>query len=392
MKRILTTLVLVSLIACFGIQTLGQEMAEGIAFEAEGTLFAQVVQKAKSSGKLIFVDCYTSWCGPCKMMAKLVFPQKAVGDFMNPKFVSLKMNMETGEGPEWAEKWQISAYPTFIVFTATGQEIGRFLGGCSAEEFIEKITKASDDKTSAEMDKRFADGERDEAFLYSYLKTLGSAYKHDQCNAVAEILLQGKEETFAGDSLLSSVFMRYLRNPFAPAFVYTAKHPQKLIAALGETPVKMKLQNVWSNYARGLITQENGTVTLDRERMNQWLALMKECGVEKPTREDLRLTTLMNYSEKKEDWQAYVGYIQEYGKQLDIPDLTLCKWCSSVVENCREEAPRKEVLTLLQQRVADLESGRRTSQTQMGNMKLSGNMKKAMEMLIDVLNGKEIQK
>lgn len=392
MKRILVNIVFVSLIVCFCGQVWGQEVTEGVAFEEEGTSFAQVLQKAKSSGKLVFVDCYTSWCGPCKMMAKSVFPQKTVGDFMNPKFVSLKMNMETGEGPEWAEKWQISAYPTFIVFTATGQEIGRFLGGCSAEEFIEKITKASEDKTSAEMDKRFADGERDEAFLYSYLNTLGSTYKHSQCNAVAEILLQGKEKTFAGDSRLSNVFMRYLSNPFASAFVYTAKHPQKLIAALGETPVKMKLQNVWSNYARGLIVQENGTVTLDHERMNRWLDLMQECGVEKTVREDLRLTTLMNYSEKKGDWQAYVGYIQEYGKQFDIPDLTLCKWCSPVVKNCREEMPRKEVLALLQQRVADLEAGRRTSQTQMGNMKLSGNMKKAMEMLIDVLNGKEIQR
>ena len=54
--------------------------------------------------------------------------------------------------------------------------------------------------------------------------------------------------------------------------------------------------------------------------------------------------------------------------------------------------PRKEVLALLQQRVADLESGARAPQTQMGNMKLSGNMKKAMEMLIDALNGKEIRK
>lgn len=54
MKRILTTLVLVSLIACFGIQTLGQEMAEGIAFEAEGTLFAQVVQKAEKFRKAGF--------------------------------------------------------------------------------------------------------------------------------------------------------------------------------------------------------------------------------------------------------------------------------------------------------------------------------------------------
>ncbi|MDE5613012.1 MAG: hypothetical protein K2I90_13490 [Odoribacter sp.] len=247
------------------------------------------------------------------------------------------------------------------------------------------MKKASEDNASAEMDKRFADGERDEAFLYSYLNTLGSAYKHVQCNAVAEALLEGKAETFATDKRLADVFMRYLNNPFHPAFVYTAKNPSALVATIGEMPVKMKMQNVWSNYPRKLISQENGVATLDREGMDKWLALMDECGVEKEVMENLRLTALMNYSEKKEDWGAYMNYVQEYGKKFDIPDLMLCKWCTPVVKKCNDKAPRKKALALLKQRVDDLDSGRRTPQTQQGNMQLSGNMKKAMVMLIDAL-------
>ncbi|MDE5610714.1 MAG: thioredoxin domain-containing protein, partial [Odoribacter sp.] len=81
---------------CFGWQAWGQEVNKGIAFEAEGTLFAQAVQKAKSTGKLIFLDCYTSWCGPCKMMTNKVFPQEMVGNFMNPGYVSIKIDMEKG--------------------------------------------------------------------------------------------------------------------------------------------------------------------------------------------------------------------------------------------------------------------------------------------------------
>ncbi len=391
MKKKLTTLLFTFFFACLACQAIGQAANRGIAFEAEGTLFKQAVQKAKSTGKLIFVDCYTSWCGPCKTMLTTVFPQEMVGNFMNPRYLCLKIDMEKGEGPELAKKWQIAAYPTFIIFNSTGQEIGRFLGGCKAEEFIEKVKKASEDNASAEMDKRFADGERDEAFLYSYLNTLGSAYKHSQCNAVAEALLEGKAETFAGDKQRANVFMRYLSNPFHPAFIYTAKHPQALIAAVGETPVKMKIQQVWSNYARELISQENGHVVLDRERMDNWLALMDQCGVDKGVKENLRLTTLMTYSEKKEDWKAYMDYVQEYATQFDIPDLILCKWCTPIVQNCREETPRKTALALLKQRVADLESGRRAPQTQQGNMKLSGNMHKAMQMLIGALKGEEIQ-
>ncbi len=383
-------LLFASLFAAAGGQVMGQESDKGIRFEKEGTLFRQAVQKAMSTGKQIFLDCYTSWCGPCKMMANTVFPQEIVGNYMNPNFVCLKMDMEKGEGPELAKKLQISAFPTFVFFNSRGQEIGRFLGGCKAEEFIEKVKKASADSTSLEMDKRFADGDRDEAFLYSYLQTLGSTFKHDQCNEVAEILLEGKAETFAADKQLANVFMRYLTNPFCPAFVYTAKHPEALTATLGERPVQMKLQNVWTRYSHSLIDEANGTVSLDQEKMDKWLALMQECGVEESLREDLRLTTLMKYYEKKPDWNAYMQCVTDYGKRMDISDLMLCKWCTPVAKSCTEEAPRNVAKALLQQRMDDLNSGKRAPQTKQGNMTLSGNMSKAMGMLIDSLNGKEL--
>ena len=38
----------------------------------------KVLKKAKKEKKLIFVDCYTSWCGPCKMLAKDVFTRDEV--------------------------------------------------------------------------------------------------------------------------------------------------------------------------------------------------------------------------------------------------------------------------------------------------------------------------
>ncbi len=40
--------------------------AQGVAFEPDGTLLPQAAAKAKKENKLVFVDCYTQWCGPCK--------------------------------------------------------------------------------------------------------------------------------------------------------------------------------------------------------------------------------------------------------------------------------------------------------------------------------------
>ncbi len=387
-KSIMTMFLLLS---CFALQVMAQEESKGIAFEKDGTLFRQAVQKALSQQKLIFLDCYTSWCGPCKMMAKNVFPLEEVGNFMNPKYVSIKIDMEKGEGPELQKKLQVSAYPTFIIFNSGGQEIGRFVGGCKADEFIEKVKQHSIDNGSAEMDQRFANGDRDEAFLYEYLNTLGASYKRDQCSVVAEALLEGKEKTFTEDQKLTDVFMRHMANPFCPAFVQSAKNQKKLAKAVGEDRAAAKILNVFTAYQKKLVIEENGTVRLDQENMDKWLELMADCKVEKNTQSHLRLSTLMNYYEKKADWNAYVGCVQEYGKDMDISDLMLAKWCTPVVRQCKDAAPREAVKVLLQQRLDDLKSGKRAPQTKQGNMLLSGNMERAFQMLIDVLDGKEIR-
>lgn len=383
-KRI--NLMLTLILICIGMSVNGQEKTKGIVFEKEGTLFNDAVKKAKATNKLLFMDCYTSWCGPCKMMANTVFPQEKVGKFMNSKFVCLKVDMEKGEGPELGKKLQVNAYPTFIIFNAEGQELGRFLGGCQAEDFIKKVTEHSTDNGSAEMDKRFANGERSEEFLYAYLETLGNAYKKDQCNTVAEALLDGKAETFAQDKKLADVFMKHINNPFCPAFVYTAKHPEQLSATIGEMPVKMKLQSVWRNYSHSLINNANGQVSLDQTQMDKWLTLMDECNVNE--KEELRLNTLIAYNEKKGDWNEYMKLCKEYADNpaLDVNDLILCKWCTPIAEKCKEEAPRKAAVAMLQQRLDELNSGKRQPQTKMGNMTLAGNLKGAMEKLISVLN------
>ncbi len=57
--------------------------------------FDEALTAAKQENKLIFIDFYTTWCGPCKMMSNKVFPQKNVGDFMNAKFIPLKMDFQS---------------------------------------------------------------------------------------------------------------------------------------------------------------------------------------------------------------------------------------------------------------------------------------------------------
>ena len=61
----------------------------------------EAIQAAKSENKLVFIDFYTTWCGPCKMMMKNVFPQPKVGEYFNNKYVCIKLDAEK-EGKEVA--------------------------------------------------------------------------------------------------------------------------------------------------------------------------------------------------------------------------------------------------------------------------------------------------
>ena len=172
MKKILT------LVMCM--LTAAVSMAQGVVFEPEGTTLEQASAKAKAENKLIFLDCFTQWCGPCKKMSREVFPQEKVGAAMNPKFVSLKIDMESAYGAPLAKKLQITAYPTFIIFNADAQEISRFLGFHAVDAFLEVIEEKSRDTGSSALEARWKAGDRDPQFLQQYLQTLTAADKANE--------------------------------------------------------------------------------------------------------------------------------------------------------------------------------------------------------------------
>ncbi len=365
----------------------GVSLAQGVIFEPEGTTLEQAAAKAQAENKLIFLDCYTTWCGPCKKMVRETFPQESVGTYMNAKFVNLKIDMESAYGAPLAKKLQVQAYPTFVIFTANAEEINRILGYHDAESFIKVLEEKSQDNSSGPLQQRWRSGDRDPQFLMEYLQTLNASYKADEANDVAEAILDGKEETFAADSTLRMVFMRNITNPFAKSFTYTVQHPQALMDAIGEFPVQMKLANVMSAYQRQLIIEADGTATLDQEKYDRFSNLLDSLQIQNA--DHYRLMTLITLAEKQKDWTSYLNNIRKYmaNPALDADDMQLARWTKAFTPDT-DKLYKTQMQAILRKRLSDIREGKREPQTRVGNMKLSRPTDELLEMIINALDGK----
>ncbi|WP_342328783.1 thioredoxin family protein [Pedobacter sp. FW305-3-2-15-E-R2A2] len=145
---------------------------EGIKFNQTSN-WKETTEKAAAENKLIFIDCYTSWCGPCKWMDQNVFVDPSVGAFFNKNFINAKIDMEKGEGIALAKKYNVRSFPTFLFVNDKGEVIHRTASRMPVAEFLEEGKMASDPgRNFSSMKKKYESGQRDLAFVLDYYLTL----------------------------------------------------------------------------------------------------------------------------------------------------------------------------------------------------------------------------
>lgn len=109
----------------------------GIKFEKLS--FEQASVKSKNENKMLFVDAYATWCGPCKKLAKTTFVDKKVEKVFNSNFVNIKMDVDEAASLSFVEKYEINSIPTMLFFDNNGQLIKRLEGYYDEEELLQEV-------------------------------------------------------------------------------------------------------------------------------------------------------------------------------------------------------------------------------------------------------------
>lgn len=132
------------------------------AQEIKWMTFDEAIAAQKKVSKPIFMDVYTEWCGPCKILDKKTFHDKAVADYINENYYAVKFNAEGNTeinfkgkqytNPQYQEGrkgrnathqftafLKVRGYPSMMVFDAKGNIKEPIVGNMGPEQLLTEL-------------------------------------------------------------------------------------------------------------------------------------------------------------------------------------------------------------------------------------------------------------
>ena len=309
----------------FSISLYSQE--KGIRFSKD-SLLSEALARSKKEGKLVFIDCYTSWCGPCKYLAKEIFPQEEVGNYYNSHFINLSFDMEKGEGIKIRTKYAVQAFPTLLFINAEGETVHVGVGAIDANALIELGKTAMDDtRNLLSISKKMKAGDKSVQTLLLYLKN--NNYAADK-----EALVNNYFKTATDEDKLSKdawdLFQNYINDIDNDQFQYFLKHRSGYEQKFGKKEVDNKIISGFASYQQKYRAdpQKAASVkSIDPVLYSKYVVLndfMKVAWEQRTQKDD------------KGKWDNYITKAKEVISSDCIESMSVNDICWNIYENYRK--------------------------------------------------------
>jgi thiol-disulfide isomerase/thioredoxin len=263
----------------------------------------KVLTQARQSGKLIFLDGYTTWCGPCRKMEKEVFTMPEVANYFNQKFINVKYDMEHDEGINLRKQYNVNAFPTYLFINSTGQVIHRIIGAYTKSgEFLAYSKLAvTPGKNYAELHQRYRNGERNPEMMFSYLQVLKLAGEKDKEEEIVKSYLSLMTKDHFMDSSYWRAAKLFIHDPFSREFKILIAHRDEVAAVIGDEEVDGKIYEVIDNSIRGIKT--SNLVHAGENSEENLLKFLRDAHF--PRRNELLARALATFYAHQGNWYDY---------------------------------------------------------------------------------------
>ena len=270
--------------------------AQEIAFET-GT-WAEIKAKAQKENKLIFMDAFTTWCGPCKWMAKNIFTDKTVADYYNANFINAKIDMEKGEGIDIAKEYKVSCYPNLVYIDGDGKLVHRAAGSMEAAAFIELgKTAYTPEKAFSFYQTKYEGGERNPAFLTAYLDIMSQTCL-PTATVAADYFASIKEEDMLQQGNWNLLYHHIADVTSAP-FIYLVKNRSAFEAKYTADSVNQKIYSTYLQHGNTLLRSKEDAAG----KLKAFQQEVTNSGISRA--DELNSNLTLKFAQSQNDWNTW---------------------------------------------------------------------------------------
>lgn len=103
--------------------------------------YDDLLRESRKQKKPIILEFWATWCIPCRKLENETFANPEFATYINKNFLVYKVNIDTFDGMDIADKYNIDAYPTLVLLDTKNKYITRYKGFFPASYLKKELEK-----------------------------------------------------------------------------------------------------------------------------------------------------------------------------------------------------------------------------------------------------------